>query len=117
MAPFDGISGTVSPWVFRPDYISLKYEHGSTKLAWYAAEAYQNGSVTRYKYDTNQQTHAESYTAIADIMFNAGWSKSLFVKERKAKRHTTAVTLYVAVGLWRHLRAHQQDQQQSGCEK
>ena len=53
----------------------------------------------RYKYHTNQQTNAESYTAVADIMFFAGWCESVFVNERKVKRHTAAVSLYVAVGL------------------
>ena len=53
----------------------------------------------RYKYYTNQQTNAESYTAVADIMFFAGWCESVFVNERKVKRHTAAVSLYVAVGL------------------
>ena len=52
-----------------------------------------------YKYYTNQQSHANSYTGIADIMFDAGWIESVFVNERKVKRHTAAVSLYVAVGL------------------
>ena len=30
--------------------------------------------VNRYKYYTNGETHAGSYTAIADIMLDAGWS-------------------------------------------
>jgi len=42
---------------------------------------------------------SESYTVIADIVFDAGWSKRPFVKERKVKRHATAISLYVAVGL------------------
>ena len=70
----------------------------------------------RYKYYTNQQTRAQSYTGIADIVFDAGWSKSLFVNERKVKRHAAAIALYVAVGLWRHFRVHRQDQQQDGGE-
>lgn len=63
------------------------------------------------------QTHAESYTAIADIVFDTGWSKSLFVNERKVKRDTATVSHYVAVWLWDHFRVHRQDQQQSGGEK
>jgi len=38
-------------------------------------------------------------TAIADIVFDAGWSESLFVNERKVKRYTATISLYVAVGL------------------
>lgn len=73
--------------------------------------------IGMYKYYTNQQTYAVSYTAVADIMFDAGWSESIFVNKRKVKRHTAAVSLYVAVGLRRHFRVHRQDKQQSGCEK